>query len=264
MDVATDIVLSGCSAGGIAVWAIVDWVSQHQAVPKAARFSGFPMEGFYLDDTKWEQGSHRGHRVDGIGVFAFLKKSVFQTHRPAILSNECSQYHGERAYLCLIAAQGAHFIKSQLFFWQSKFDQDILAWQPNYGRYGHSNGICLPQDDDDSADRIDSDCANRIGDQMSEALHGVWESKPNIAGFLDACYHHCPTMPSGIHIDGVSPFQAFATWYDGGQHIWKVDHQWKSQTCWPSWSFLEIPEEITWPPWLSEIHLPRVPVVLYA
>jgi len=265
MHMATDIVISGCSAGGIAVWANVDWVSQHPAVPKAARFSGFPIEGFYLDDTLWEPGPYRGHRMEGIGVFAFIKKSVFQVHRPTTLSPECLLHHSERPYLCLIASQGADFIKSQLFFWQSKFDQDILAWQPNYGQYGQDIGICLPPDGgSDDASRIESQCANRIGARMSAALRGLWERKPNIAGFLDACYHHCPTVPSGIQIEGASPTQAFAAWYGGGQRIWNVDHHWERQTCWPSfWSGVSMPD-VSWPPWFSRIESDWPPVVLYA
>lgn len=240
MDKASDIVLSGCSAGGIAVWANVDWASQHPAVPKSARFSGFPIEGFYLDDTNWEGGPFRGHHVDDLGVFAFLKKSVFELHRPVVLSSTCLHHHSGSSYKCLIAGEGASFIQSPLFFWQSRFDQDILAWQPNYGRYGHDEGLCLYADGDgfDPAD-IEEDCANRVGERISKAVQSLWDSKPNIAGFLDACFHHCPGEPSGIYIDGSSPVQAFATWYDGGQRIWNQPRDWEDQACWPSfWSQL--------------------------
>merc|ERR1740121_2299278 len=117
-----------------------------------------------------------------IGVFSFFKKSVFELHRPVVLNSECLQHHSEHPHLCLIAAEGASFVKSSLFFWQSKFDQDMLAWQPNYGVYGHNDGVCLVQDGDsgDPSD-IDNDCANRIGEKMSAAAQHLWQTKPNIA-----------------------------------------------------------------------------------
>jgi len=231
---ATDIVLSGCSAGAIAIFAHVDWVAQHPAIPKSARFSAFPIEGYYLDDSDWKTGRHTGHRIEGMGVFTYLKKANYETQRPrAVLNKDCLAHHKHEPHLCLIASIAAPFIRSELFFWQSKHDQDILAWQPNYGAYERPEGLCLmPGGDSGNTSDIDVACANYIGEKITHQIKRLWDKSPNIGGFLDACYHHCPRVPDGIRIDDTTPLQAFAQWYKGSRRTWNEEGTWQQlQRC---------------------------------
>mmetsp|Transcript_30156 Transcript_30156/g.83208 ORF Transcript_30156/g.83208 Transcript_30156/m.83208 type:complete len:432 (-) Transcript_30156:169-1464(-) len=230
---ASDVMLAGCSAGGIATFALVDWVAEHPAIPRSARFAGFPCEGYYMDDTAWREGIYSGHKYHGIGVFAFYKKQVYDLMRPdAVLSRRCVEQHPGTEYLCLIGSVVAPHIQSRLFFWQSKYDKDILSWQPNYGEYGSPAGICVGSVGDD-ADAVDPGCADLMGKRMTDLILKLWSEAPNVGGFLDACYTHCPPDPYDIRVEKAVPLHALHTWYAGGgaQRTWNCKLAWSSATC---------------------------------
>jgi hypothetical protein len=197
---ATDIVIGGCSAGGIATFAHLDYVaSSLAALAPRARVVGFPDSGFYSN----------------VPYFSDKKRFPFQAQNAsATLSQRCLAEHAAAPHLCLVAEVNTAYIKTPLFAWQSKFDYDQL-----------SSSVSPPCND--------SSCAIPYSEHLVAAMlrglfgRGGGSSKPAAAtrpahgAFIDGCYRHCDYVASGgggssvanITAQGLTPLQAIAKWY---------------------------------------------------
>ena len=70
---ATDVVLSGCSAGGLSTFLHTQFVAD-TLVPKGARFHSIPVSGFFLDAMS----------VQGIAVYTQQMQVVWDLQQPAV------------------------------------------------------------------------------------------------------------------------------------------------------------------------------------
>ena len=106
LGTATDVVLGGCSAGGIAVFAHVDYVSRAlETLSPSARVAGFADSGFYAD----------------VPYYTTQKQFPFHAQNAsATLSPECLGANAARPWACLVAAVNAKYVRTPLFAWQSK------------------------------------------------------------------------------------------------------------------------------------------------
>ena len=191
-DASSDVMLGGCSAGGIATLAHADWAARALAASpvgaEAARFSAFPISGFYLDVDYFTSQK----------AFPFLQSNVSE-----VLPQACLTVHAAQPHKCLVGEVNAPYLESAVFAWQSKFDADQLATSfPPPG--------CA-----------DAACADPYARRMVASLHStLWQNRSANGGFLEGCWQHCWDTPDPRDTvaqiampDGVTPLQALASWY---------------------------------------------------
>ena len=182
---ATDVVLSGCSAGAIRIYAHLD--SLRAMVPSAAKVVGLADSGFFMD----------------VELFTPKKKFVVSGHNgTALLNTKClANYRGE-PHKCYVGSVVSAYLDTPLFAFQSRFDTDQ--------REGEMDEACR------NSEACVSNYAASLTTKMEENLAGQH------GYFLDSCERHCffsYERPIG-DASGLTPLQAFASWYDGGAAVY--------------------------------------------
>lgn len=177
---ATDVVVSGCSAGAIRVFAHLD--ALRGLLPAGARVTGLPDSGFYLDTP----------------IFTPVKRFVVEGQRATgLLSPACKAAHAGEEEKCLVGDVVAPYLATPLFAWQSRYDLDQRTCE--------MNRTCA----------LSGDCVRAYGDQLTARLHECLLGNPVAGAFLDSCARHCNSVLAAPHDDdgGLTPLQAFAAWY---------------------------------------------------
>lgn len=183
---AGEVVISGCSSGGVAILAGADRIrTAVRRVAPHAHVYGFADSGYYLDVNTdyWTQP-----------VFAMMNLS-------GTLSSRCVS-GSHRPWSCIVAGVVAPFIMSvPIFVWQSRYDANQLD--------------CV------NIAQSNISGVNAYGAQLLSSIR-AWVSGAHSSGvphgaFVDACLRHCGSQ-AGIVADDLSPNQAFAKWY-GHPHM---------------------------------------------
>jgi len=195
---ATDVVLSGCSAGAIRVFAHAD--ALRALVPSAiANVVGFADSGFYLDRA----------------IFTPLKHFVIAgQNATGLMNSRCLADNRGREERCLIAAVVAPYLSTPIFAWQSRYDTDQRTCEMS--RECAADPACVRSYGDDLAREISVRLPASRG-------HGV---------FLDSCDRHCacPRLPVD-DASRVTPTQAFADWHTGGRGTFGQDAPFPCPSC---------------------------------
>jgi hypothetical protein len=189
LDVATDVILGGCSAGGMAVFDHLDWVRGHPTIPLNARVAGFPISGWTLD----------GPLTTPQKAFVYQQSNVSST-----LSQACvrDQEALGTPHKCLISDINAPYLQTPVFIFQSKFDADALLQFYDTP----CSGIL---------------CAMNYSEDLTRSVHDkLWSNSALHGGFMDGCYRHCAWTPNpkdDIHFirapDQASPLGALWMWH---------------------------------------------------
>lgn len=205
MSVATDVVVSGCSAGGLATYLHCDrWAAAiNQSTHGQAKVVCVPDSGFFLD----AELSPR-YQTKMRNVFALHHSSA------AGMDADCVSAHAGEEWRCMFAQWTAPFISTPTFALQSKYD----AWQSTFVA-----GACKgwPPHSCETA------AMNALGQNLTTTLQTQLVMSPLQAhngAFLDACQHHCGTggagsPPTGSNwgqtiIGGKSTAVALQNWYE--------------------------------------------------
>jgi len=181
----TDVIIGGCSAGGIHVLAHLD--AMRAMLPSTVALSGFADSGFYMDVT----------------FFTGFKRFVVSPaghNASRLLSSSCIAAFSSETEKCLIAQRNALFLKTPTFVWQSRYDLDQRSCEMS------SDCAATP------------DCVNAYAQNLSSAIHTqlLARRQPRHGAFIDVCARHCDDnvrQPQSIAVDGVTPLQAFALWH---------------------------------------------------
>jgi len=199
---ATDAVISGCSAGGLATYLHLDYWSSK--LDQGTKVVGLPDSGFFMD-------------YEGPPKYHSGMKWVFnQMNCTDGVNSDCIDYYNknnrDNVFSCYFAQHTAPFIRTPIFPLQSRFD----AWQiPNI--LG-SNNVTLVTD---------------FGHYLTEQMFDQLLPYPRAGLWLDSCEHHCGGWP-GIKIDGYSMATAFAEFYQSvgnGRRIWFQDEDYPCKSC---------------------------------
>lgn len=190
MSQATDVVMSGCSAGGLAVYLHADFVAS--LLPPATKFRVIADSGFF----KRESANIAGMR--------WVAKTMATSTNQACESAQADPSE------CIFAEVVSRFIKTPLFALQSVVDRSQVGAPPSGG------GCC-------------SNCTtqaaiNTFALRFNDVLHGGLFEGPLAAshgGFIDSCHHHCGSW-AGDGTEGVldprvnhtASGEAFLAWYD--------------------------------------------------
>lgn len=207
---ATDLVVSGCSAGGLATYLHADhWASR---VPRSVKVAALPDSGFFLDEqfisASVADTTTPGNYHDGL-VWVF-----HQMNSTSGVNDACIEAHARSGdtELCIFAEHTAPHIKTPTFPLQSEYD----SWQ---------TGHVLPVS-------TNATMVNQMGANMTARVHANLLSQPQHGIFLDSCHHHCGEW-GDITIDGDNQAQAFMAFYNGigDRHAKKVWIQGQTYPC---------------------------------
>eukprot|EP00052_Salpingoeca_macrocollata_P021749 m.187067 g.187067 ORF g.187067 m.187067 type:complete len:401 (-) comp21615_c0_seq2:1536-2738(-) len=185
---ATDIVVSGCSAGGLATYLHCDyWAEKIAAASNGnAKVRCMPDSGFFLD----YEGKPQYH--SGM-IWAFNQQNSTSGVNQACIQAHTPTHDTE---LCMFAEHTAPHIKTPMFPLQAAYD----SWQiPN----------------DLGVTSSDTTEINTWGKNLTNLVMANLLKQPQHGIFLDSCYHHCGEW-GNIRIDGLVQATAFQEWYDKG------------------------------------------------
>lgn len=205
---ATDVVVSGCSAGGLATYLHTDqwcYVVREESNGRA-KCVGMPDSGFFVNykDAETDEGPElEGEPGAGVEKERRLRHRLAQSHIRWIFEQQNAtrgvnsrcledlQPTGDE-WKCMYAETAAKYIRTPIFALQSEYD----SWQ--------REAVLTTNDD-----------VNAFGDDLTAKLHkSVLDGDVRSGAFLDSCSHHCH-MWGNIRIDGDLVADAFRKWYDG-------------------------------------------------
>jgi len=185
MKDATDVVVSGCSAGGLATFLHCDhWADAIRKASPSAKVACMPDSGFFIDE---DRAPHYGKYMRN--VFNFQEASA------AGLNAACVAAHESDPEKCILAQWASEHIKTPTFPLQSVYD----AWQ---------TGNVLERS-------ADSPTVNEFGKNVTHLVQKLLLSQPQHGIYLDSCHHHCGAW-NGPKIDSTNSSFALKEWYDRG------------------------------------------------
>lgn len=203
METATDVVLTGCSAGGLAVYLQADYIATFLP-PTVTKYVAVPDSGYF-----YAKGAFEADMRNAATRF-------FNMATNARCQAAASSGPGD----CAFAQFVAPFVATPIFAVQSIFDGwqlDAIAQPPAWGRnasskFGqheciHANKACLA-------------VVNAFGHELNTSLNTMLLNNPKNGGFIDACNHHCGSWSSDLtmpfidpRVDGAEVAAAFDRWY---------------------------------------------------
>lgn len=203
---ATDVVITGASAGGLSTYLHVDqW---RHAIPESAFLVGLADGGFFLD---WSLTKP----AQSLNSYAHeLRSDFFAFNASAGVNGACVAARATVAgdvSDCYFAEHTLPFIKSPIFALQSTVD----AWQ-------------LPNELGTTAD------ATLINEYRVRSISRLQETllaDPKHGGFIDSCMHHCG-MWDNLVVDGWRAADAFVAWYAAQRASWQAGTVPQSMAWW--------------------------------
>lgn len=222
MSSATEVVISGGSAGALAVYLHADAI--RAVLPFAAKVVALPDDGFFMDNDYSEKSG-----------WAAKQRWVYQQQNSSAgVPADCLAHYGNRHpsedWKCLFAQYTAPLIKTPLF-----------ALQPKYDAY--QTGAELKS--------TDPKLVNAYGQNLTATLEAAVLGQPGSSinrngAFLDACWHHGGGWPGLVSDSGEWPGGAFSIWYAGlgqpgagtppaplAQRYWKNSASFPCRACCP-------------------------------
>jgi len=206
MSSADEIVVSGTSAGGLAVYLNIDQIAEQ--LPDGARVRGLASAGYFL-----AAGPAGGYQDQ-------MLELAREQNATAALSPACraaAAAEGRPAESCFFAEHAAAFIKTPTFALQSRFDTWQLAHIPHVatsnvsGVYAYGNLI-----------------RQRIQPLVDAAGPGRAAELPRHAVWLSPCETHglaCTAFWTDSRLNGTfSPAGAFQRWASGSMDT--ISRQW--------------------------------------
>ena len=220
MAAATDVVVGGCSAGGMAVFIHCDgWAAAIAAAGSGARVTCLADSGWFplIPDAGFPSPWFNGVWS---GAFTRLNASA-AAHASCLAAHNASD-----AWQCIMPEVAARHTATPLFMYQSAYDSFQIF---NMER-------CIPMPPDPKSPCSDAD-VTRWGAQLITANVLDWLQSPGAraagsAAFIDSCYHHCGTWADFDQVvswsgpgGNVSASQAFAAWRASpATAIWQQPH----------------------------------------
>jgi uncharacterized protein YuzB (UPF0349 family) len=216
LDKASEIIITGCSAGGLSVYLHLDWIRSQ--FPKSVRIVGVPDSGFFMDLPDWS----------GKPSYTPLYQTVFKMQNATFVNDECLRSNGKLPWKCFFAQYTLPHIKTPLFLINPLVD----SWQ-----MGNIIRLpCLGQDNLTNCSSEELAAVTNFEDEMIKFVKPV-KLQPSNGLFLYSCVTHCGACTdqrwTGAFVQGVAMQKAVASWYDGapGSRETLIDSPWPSNLC---------------------------------
>jgi hypothetical protein len=205
LSLATDVVITGCSAGGLAAYLHVDkWAALFKGVH--VKLVGLPDSGFFRD-------------FDGVGKYTSHMKNVFELMSASSgVNQQCVDKYAKtkESWKCIISDHASPFITSPIFALQSAFDA------------AQSNIILCS---------TDSGAINGYGNDLKKTIETQFlATNPRNGAFLDSCFHHGGGWGT-YYVGDTNQPAAFQSWYETGsaglpnKGYFKQDKQYPCTAC---------------------------------
>ena len=204
---ATDVLLTGSSAGGLAVYLHADYIASYIGVKENnINFMAMADSGWFMD-------------YEGNGQYSDCMKWIFEAQNTSIALNSKCLEKTKDGYKCMFAQHTTSFTESKLMAVQSRFD----SWQTK---------MELVSTDDSEI--------NKYGQQLEKSMMEQFlQSKTEEAGnrmlYLDSCHHHVyEDQWSKIAIDGFNASQVqMDFWFDntGGRSSFIQNKAYPCDNC---------------------------------
>ena len=221
---ATDLVVSGCSAGGLATFLHTDqWCDALAAVSPGAKCVGMPDSGFFIDfqDPRAKPtafgatNTNAGNYHDGLKWVFELQNATGGVSADCIAAQPPAEQ-----YRCMFAEHSAAHQHTPFFPLQSKYD----SWQIHHVLYDGNR---------------DPAAVNVLGANITSRLLALVNSSKGWGGFIDACKHHCVSefgMWNNVRIDGDRVGDAMVKWYAGvddpaAKKVWNRNAVYPCDSC---------------------------------
>ena len=224
LDNATDVIVSGCSAGGLATFLHTDQWCDAVKASSGGKCAGLPDSGFFLDyqdpnvtcspDSAFAASDLLGNTVAG-DYHCGLKWTYTIQNATAGINQDCVKAHTEAntEWQCMFAEHSSEHIRAPLFAMQSQYD----AWQTSFVEPWQTH----PQ---------------ILGNNITSRIQSMLMKNNNESGaFLDSCWRHCGEWNS-IRIDGDLVSAAIQKWYDGigkagNKVLWNQNKPYQCDAC---------------------------------
>eukprot|EP00439_Symbiodinium_sp_Y106_P055826 s865_g7.t2 len=186
---ASDLIVSGCSAGGLATFLHTDqWCESLHAVRPLAKCVGMPDSGFFLNYQDPEVRCSPDSSAPGLltetingNYHCGLWWTFHIQNASSGINQRCLAQHANEEWRCMFAEYAAEFMHSPVFALQSMYD----SWQTAHVQ--GTGGAAKTQ---------------VLGKNITERLlKSLLAKNPRSGAFLDSCWHHCGSWNS-IRIDG--------------------------------------------------------------
>lgn len=195
MKSATDVILTGCSAGGLATYLHADYVNSVLS-PQTAPLKAIADAGYFLDAKNWTGQEH----------IRPLYQYVFQMQNcSGGVNQECIRANKGSEWKCFFAQYTFPFLKTPIFQFNSMYD----TWQiPNILQV-----TCKFPDD---CPRIQQEAV--LGYRETFLDDSMAVSASSTSGmFLPSCLQHCMSLSDDlwtkILVGGLTAVEAFSKWY---------------------------------------------------
>lgn len=194
MGSATEVIFTGASAGGIAMWINANWLA---AKIPSAKIILAPVAGFYFFAYPYEGVNHT--QTDLVDFREENFPSLVKLY-DAYLDPACATGLGERSYACMLSNYSQQFIPLPFFATTAQTDSVQLTahdWLPS----------------GDIHDAPELAYMGQWRDNMTQALQPALSSSTSNGGFNPACFIHTSFNSTKPLINGISYLTAFENWY---------------------------------------------------
>ena len=200
MGDATDIILTGDSAGGIGSWLHMDWLTE--TFPKA-RVVGAPVAGFYFYAYPYTGTNHT------TSVLAPFEPQYWPDHVKlwdSYVDESCAAAHPSNPSFCMLANNSYPWISTPTFIAESQTDKVVLLYHDQ-----------IPEDYVHQPEEL-----AYLGQWHGNMTAGL---KKTVAGgsgvFNPACFIHTGFSPDSPILSGQNYLQTFGNWYfkRGGETV---------------------------------------------
>lgn len=200
IDRATDIILSGQSAGALSAIIHADYIRERLRRFTQAYFRVLPDAGYFLDTPSW----------NGRDVIQPIFRQLYDLHNSSTgLNGACLRaQNSDSKWRCFFPEYSIPHTKSSIFVVNPLYD----TWQIAY----LYNVPCILKPENCSAEEL-----SRIMDFREKTLHSLQAVlNSNETGlFADSCFSHSQTVLNDswtkIQVGNVTMNKAFVEWYKG-------------------------------------------------
>eukprot|EP00929_Paragymnodinium_shiwhaense_P009220 TRINITY_DN113303_c0_g1_i1.p1 TRINITY_DN113303_c0_g1~~TRINITY_DN113303_c0_g1_i1.p1 ORF type:complete len:464 (-),score=47.79 TRINITY_DN113303_c0_g1_i1:219-1436(-) len=221
---ATNVMLTGVSAGGLATFLHTDYVHARllASAPRLEKFRSVPMSGFFL----------LHNTVEGKAVYADQMKAIFElANSTAGVDSKCLAAKEESSrWMCNFAEHVYEHIEAPVFLLNSALDQfqSTCIYTSDFpDNYPHtsvncncsaadSRGPCSVNTEACSAKQIES--MNQYMVDFDDVMQNAGKTyrKQGNGAFIHSCHTHGEALQAGwnaIEVNGVSMQQAVSLWW---------------------------------------------------
>jgi len=226
---ATEVMLTGCSAGGLSTYLHADYVAS--MLPKSVKqYGAVSISGFFLDSLNVD--------VHPDPVFSSQIQTIFaMSNASANVNSDCIKAQAsDQQWRCNMAQYTLPFIKTPIFAFQSKYDSwqagCVLSAEPVLDDVPGVNGNCSAVPGWYNCSQYVEDCTseqimnyNMFASAMTALLQTNLKKVDGL--FLVSCHTHCEAHTDNdwmrFQINGVTMPMAVQNWWLRGDNSHNVD-----------------------------------------